>query len=195
MYLNLEEATHLKFSNCQGCQQSCCDGSRFILAPIVLDDFQYIYKKFLITFAVIDGRLRMVMILSNGFSPCLYYKEGACTIYDERPPACVLYPYTPYDDEVLIDTTCDAIGEIGSEVNVGGTKLLDQVDPSFYHPRLEGFSQKLDESEAFLESLNWEFRPILQLGDIMLQAYTGNQQNSFIQMHKASLEFLNELRG
>ena len=137
----------------------------------------------------------MVMILSNGFSPCIYYKDGSCSIYDERPPACRLYPYTPYNDEVLIDTTCEAIGHEGIEINVGGTKLLEQVNPSFFHPRLEGFSAKLDRAEAFLESLNWEFRPILQLGDVMLLEYRGSQQNSFIQMHKASLEFLVEWRG
>lgn len=195
MYLNLDEASHLKFSDCASCSLHCCDGSRLILAPIVLDDFQYVYEHFLIAFAIIDKKLRMVMVFSNRVKACLYYKKGACTIYNKRPPACKLYPLAPYYDEILVDSSCPALGHIGIPIVRNGATLLSRVNEPFYHARLENFSDKVADSDLFLQRLNWEFRPILELEGIMLLTYTGAQQNSFIQMHKASLGFLDEWRG
>ncbi len=195
MYKNLREASQLRFSDCQGCQESCCDGSRFILAPLILDDFQYVYKKFLIAFAVIDGRMRALMLLSNRYSPCIYYKEGKCTIYDERPPACVIYPYTPFYDEILIDTSCPAVGLQGSEMVIPAPTVHEQMHKDFFHERMVDFADKLADTDIFLEKLRFEFRPIFEIDGIKLLEYMGDQKNSYIQMHKASLEYMIEWRG
>ena len=194
MYKSLNEAQELCFSGCDQCQESCCDGSKFILAPLVLDDFKRVYKKFLIAFAVFEHRVKAVMLLSNKFSPCLYYKEGKCSIYEERPPVCKIYPYTPYFDDVLIDTACEGVGHNGMKMVREGECLKERMLEGFYDERFENFMDKLADTDIFLEKLGFEFRPILEIEGVKLLEYIGSQQNSFIQMHKASLEFLVEWR-
>lgn len=192
MYINIEQAQGLCFSDCQTCTTSCCDGGRFIVAPLVLEDFQAVYENFLIAFALIDDKLRVVMLISNRTQPCIYYKENRCTIYEQRPPACVLYPYTPYFNDVLIDTACEAVGEQGFSLKQDADTLLAKVHPSFYHKRLESFSSKLGETQDFLESLDDNFEAILEVEGITLMAYVGKGNNDFLKMHKASLKFTSE---
>lgn len=189
MYINLNEAEHLHFSNCDTCTKSCCDGRRFVLAPLIMDDVEEVYEKFLIAFAFIDGQLRMLMVISNKFSPCMYYKNNQCTIYDTRPPACKLYPYTPYFEEILIDTQCEAVGEVGIPMVVNGT-LLD----SFKHKRLENFRDKLDDTQFYLYNLGHQFRPLIEIEGVMLLEYTGEVDDAFIQMHKTSLAHVGHWR-
>lgn len=165
------------------------------MAPLILEDFQYVYKNFLIAFAVFEGRVKAVMLLSNQLRPCLYYKEGRCSIYETRPPACRMYPYTPYFDDVFIDTTCDAVGSEGFPMFDPDTSRSAPIPEAFYDKRFEEFSDKLADTDIFLDKLGFEFRPILEIGGVKLLEYLGEQQNSFIQMHKASLEFLTEWRG
>ena len=192
MYINIEEAKGLCFSDCQTCTTSCCDGGRFIVAPLVMEDFKSVYEKFLIAFALIDDKLRVVMLISNRNKPCIYYKDKRCTIYEERPPACVLYPYTPYFDEVLIDTACEAVGDVGLSLTQDADKLLEKVHPSFYHKRLEGFSSKLEVTQEFLDNLDNNFEAIVDIEGITLMSYVGKEDNEFLKMHKASLVFASE---
>jgi len=194
MYINIEEAKGLCFSDCQTCTTSCCDGGRFIVAPLVLEDFKSVFEKFLIAFALIDEKLRVVMLISDRKKPCLYYKESRCTIYEQRPPACVLYPYTPYFDEILIDTACDAVGGFGFELQQDKSTSLEMVHPDFYHKRLEGFPQKLEDTQNFLEELDDSFEALFDIEGLTLMAYTGVKDNDFLKMHKASLALVNEWR-
>jgi len=187
MYQNLKETSGLRFSNCDFCEKSCCDGGQFILAPLILEDVKAVYKNFLVAFARIDHKLRLVMLISNRIKPCLYYENKQCTIYDNRPPACHLYPITPFYDQVLVDSSCHAVGTQGTLLWSEG-----KVDASFYHERLENFDDKVQKCEQFLANLDWKFRPIFEIDGITLLEYVGVQQNSFIQMHKASLPFLKE---
>lgn len=187
MYIKLEDASGLFFSSCQACQQSCCDGGRFVLAPLVLDDFDAVYKNFLIAFAYVDGNLRVVMLISNKDKACQYYKDNLCTIYDSRPPACVMYPFTPYYDEVFIDSACEAVGYAGFELRQNEEKLLDQVHPSFYHERLVDFSQKLAKTELFLHTLEDKFEDMFEVQGIMLMKYKGSGEHKALQMHQDSL--------
>lgn len=145
-----------------------------------------VYASFAVLFARIENRLRMVMLISNRSKPCRYYQNGVCSIYESRPPACKLYPVTPYFDEILIDTSCPALGWEGLPIMEEGA-----VSRSFYHERLENFEQKLERTEEFLGNLDWKFRPVYEIDGIALLEYTGVQQNSFIQMHRASLKHLN----
>lgn len=192
MYINIEQAQGLNFSSCDNCTKSCCDGGRFILAPLVLDDFESVFKNFLIAFAVIDDKLRVVMVISNRKTPCIYYKEKRCSIYEERPPACVMYPFTPYFNEVFIDTDCDAVGGSGFELRQDKDALLDKVHPDFYHKRLEGFAAKLGVTQGFLESLEDDFEPLFDVEGITLMSYVGTKDNDYLKMHKASLAFANQ---
>lgn len=188
MYINLKEADGLSFSNCDNCRTSCCDGGRFILAPLVLEDFQWVYKKFLIAFAMIDDALRIVMLISNRDKPCIYYQNSRCTIYENRPPACVTYPFTPFYDEVLVDTACEAVGFVGFELKQEEEGVLEQIHPSFYHKRFEDFSSKLKDTEKFLEDLDASFEVVLNVEGIDLMRYVGQKDSDVLKMHHASLE-------
>ncbi len=188
MYVKINDADALSFSSCHGCQQSCCDGGRFVLAPLVLDDFEDVYKNFLIAFAWVDDQLRAVMVISDRKQPCIYYKNNLCTIYDQRPPACVLYPFTPYYDDVLIDTACDAVGAEGFLLKQMQRKVIDQVHPDFYHSRLEYFSDKLDRTYSFLDGVKFHLEPLFEVEGIMLLRYSGSDENRWLKMHEASLE-------
>lgn len=192
MYINIEQAQGLNFSSCDTCTKSCCDGGRFILAPLVLDDFELVFQKFLIAFARIDDKLRVVMLISNRKKPCIYYKDNKCSIYEERPPACVMYPITPYFNDVFIDTDCDAVGDIGFELRQDKDELLDKVHPDFYHKRLENFSTKLGATQGFLDSLQECFEPLFDVEGITLMSYVGKDENTFLKMHRASLVFANQ---
>jgi uncharacterized protein len=190
MYINLKEAQGICFSSCEGCRTSCCDGGRFMLAPLVLNDLENVYKNFLTAFAYIDGNLRLVMLISNRKKPCSYFKDGRCTIYNERPPACTMYPFTPYFDDVLIDTACEAVGFAGFELQMPDKEGLEQVHPSFYHPRLERFSDKYNDTVRFLERIDENFEVLLEIEGIALMAYKGSLDNEVIKMHQASLRHI-----
>lgn len=188
MYINLKEASGLCFSGCQGCETSCCDGGRFVLAPLIVEDFPLVYENFLIAFAYVDEKLRVVMLLSNRSTPCRFYVDNLCTIYESRPPACTLYPFTPYYDEVLIDTACHAVGSSGFSLIQEDKIGLASVHPSFYHTRLEDFALKLKDTETFLENLGDDFEIILEVEGVSLMRYTGSVEHSALKMHKASLK-------
>ena len=190
MYVNLKDATHLSFSSCHECQSSCCNGSRFMLAPLILNDLQDVYERFLIAFAYIDEKLRMVMLISNRKKPCIYYQEGLCTIYESRPPACVLYPFTPFYDELLIDTACDAVGSEGFLLQADEREGTQQIHPSFFHQRVENFFDKLKATERFLEGLDSSFEPILELDGVTLMHYVGTYRDDAIKMHHDSMKHL-----
>ena len=192
MDTNIEQAQGLNFSSCDNCTKSCCDGGRFILAPLVLDDFESVFKNFLIAFAMIDEKLRVVMVISNREKPCIYYKDNRCSIYEERPPACVIYPFTPYYDDIFIDTDCDAVGYVGFELRQDKNELLDKVHPDFYHKRFKGFSTKLRKTEDFLDDLEECFEPLFDVEGITLMSYAGKKEDEFLKMHHASLDFANK---
>ena len=190
-YLNVGEMDFY-FTGCQTCDKRCCDGKvGFSLTPLIVDDFTEVYKHFPILFGSVNGVFRPLMVLNDGNSVCSYLNEnGQCSIYDERPPACKLYPVSPFFDEVFIDSACPSVsGEITGEPIIQKGKVTEK----FYHQRLENFSQKLEKTSAFMKELvakESDFEPVGEVSRVVLYKYVGSIENDLIKMHKASLKHL-----
>ena len=185
-YVSITEIDRLNFSSCEGCRSSCCDGARFLFAPLILEDFEEVYRHFPIVFGNIVDEWRALLLFSVKDGPCRYYKEGACEIYAHRPPACRLYPLTPFYEDVLIDTSCHAISSEQGKFLAS----KEQISSDFYHKRLEGFEVKLQETQAYLNALGESFEPLSMIGGIAVCGYRGEKDDEFLQMHRSSLELL-----
>jgi len=187
IYKSLNSINEVHFSSCEGCQTPCCDGQKFFFIPLILEDFVEVYKNFAIVFAYIDGELRVLMVLSKDAKPCSYFVESKCSIYDERPPGCKLYPFTPFFDDVLIDTSCPAINEKG-EGDFFASK--ESINSSFYHKRLENFNAKRLKTKAYLQELEKSMQKVGNVNGVDIYKYVGVKSDDFIQMHQLSLKFL-----
>lgn len=184
-FVNIKK-NNLFFNGCATCDGNCCNGARgFALSPLILEDFEEVYKNFTITFALNDRKLRAYVILNNGKDHCKYYINNQCSIYEQRTPACKLYPVSPYFENILIDTECPSINTEYGEAICSEGKLND----TFSTDRLTDFNEKLKASFDFYDSIhninNFKF-----LGDILgmqLLKYVGPSDNKYIKMHKESL--------
>lgn len=177
------------FEGCDECDSRCCDGRQgFSLAPLVLEDFELVYRRFPILFAWLGGELKAVMMMNDGQSACPYCIERRCTIYEARPPACRIYPLSPYYDELLIDTECPAVNS-----RKLGQKIMQEGKPvPFYHERLENFSSKLEKTKQFLDGINKpeDFQPVGTIGSLKLYRYIGPDESDLIRMHRDSLRHM-----
>lgn len=190
-YLNIAKYDFY-FNGCASCDKRCCDGrAGYALTPLIVDDFKEVYKHFPILFGSVNGVFRPLMLLNDGNSLCSYLDDnGQCTIYDERPPSCKLYPISPFFDEVFIDSNCPSVsGEITGEAIV----QKGQVVEKFYHKRLENFNQKLEKTSEFMKELvknESDFEPVGEVSGVLLYRYIGSIENEAVQMHKNSLQHL-----
>jgi len=188
MYKNINEFEQLFFSNCDGCEQMCCTGSKFSLAPLVLEDFERVYKYFPILFGTVNDEFKAFIPLNNGKESCPYLDSNLkCSIYESRPPACRLYPISPYFDQLFVDTSCKAVGFEGDFLV--SPKYLSN---SFYDKRLENFVPKLEETKDFLELIKNDLEHIVTIHDIKLYKYNANLNNTPIQLHLQSLSNLDK---
>ena len=175
-----------KFKGCDKCEGICCNGARgFALSPLILEDFEDVYKNFAIVFSISNRKLKPYVVLNNGTSYCKYYINNKCSIYEKRPPACKLYPLSPYFDNILVDIECPSINtENGEQLSLGG-KVLS----SFHTKRLSNFNQKLQESILFYDSI-YNINDFKFIGNILgmpLLKYTKESENKYIKMHLDSL--------
>ena len=187
-YINVE-GLDFYFTGCQTCDKRCCDGKMgYAITPLVVDDFAEVYKNFPILFATVNDVFRPVMLLNDGNSKCSYLDEnGMCSIYDQRPPSCKLYPVSPLFDQVLIDSNCPSVsGEIvGKEIIKEG-----KVTNEFYHQRLEDFPQKLQKTSDVMKNLVADkdaFEVIGEVSGVILFKYVGEKENEYVTMHHNSL--------
>ena len=190
-YINIREKDFY-FSGCHSCDKRCCDGrAGYSLTPLVVEDFMEVYKHFPILFGSVNGVFRPLMVLNDGDSACSYLDEnGSCSIYEERPPACRLYPLSPFFDEVFIDAACPSVS--GDAV---GVSIVEKgnVCKEFYHKRLENFAQKLENTSTFMEELvadENDFELVGEVSGVALYKYSGKIENEMIQMHRESLRHL-----
>ena len=70
MFVDLKHLDLLKFKGCEECVDCC----KKPMAPLILDDFEKVYKYFPILIAELDT-LKPVMLLSNKIS-CPYLKDN-----------------------------------------------------------------------------------------------------------------------
>lgn len=185
-FVNIDNQ-NLFFNGCSTCEGNCCNGAKgFALAPLILEDFEKVYKNFTIAFSLIDRKIRAYVVLNDGKSHCKYYIDNKCSIYEQRTPACRLYPVSPYFENILIDTTCPSINsEFGEPISTNG-KLNDK----FYTNRLSNFNEKLEESLNFYDYIHDinDFKFIGHISGIPLLRYTKQSENKYINIHLESLK-------
>jgi Fe-S-cluster containining protein len=190
-YLNVKNMDFY-FNGCESCDKRCCDGKMgYSLTPLIVDDFEEVHKYFPIVFANINDVFRPIMVLNDGNSTCSYLDEkGMCSIYENRPPSCKLYPISPFFDEIYIDSNCPGVsGEVAKEKIVSNGK----VESKFYHQRLENFPQKLQKTTNFMKELVEEensFEVLGEVSGVVLFRYIGTKSNQYIDMHLESLRLL-----
>jgi len=149
MFVDINDLHLLKFNNCKDCDE-CCKNK--YLAPLVLDDFEKVYKYFPIIFAKLDFYKPVIMISSkNG---CPYLENGLCTIYENRPPACKLYPYSPWYDKLLLDIACKGVGIEGDYLPLN---FEDFKKSKFFEKRVEDIDLKIKKTREWLRENKIEF--------------------------------------
>jgi Fe-S-cluster containining protein len=194
MHKLISKAGELKFSNCDGCEKNCCTANgNFSLAPLILNDFEEVYTKFPILFAYMGQTFKCVMLINNGKDDCIYFDKNSkkCTIYEKRPPACILYPISPLFDDICVDVDCKAVGYEGEFLC-----NKDGFSKNFYHPRMDNFYKKLQNTQKFLNQVRFETKKNINLLGIDLFELNDDipdlddEFKIFIKMHKESLSLL-----
>lgn len=177
----------LHFSGCSTCEGDCCNGAKgFAASPLILEDFEAVYQNFPILFSISGQKLSAYVLLNDGKSYCKYYINQQCSIYLQRPPACKLYPVSPYFEHIFVDTACPSINQ-----KAGYSVCRDgKLNSAFATKRLEGFVDKLEETHAFFESIHTleNFEHVGNVSGITLFKYIKPSTNRYIQMHIESLK-------
>jgi Fe-S-cluster containining protein len=152
------------------------------MAPLVLDDFKKVFQFFPIVIAALD-ELKPVMLLSNGIS-CPYLKDNRCSIYEKRPPACKIYPFSPWYEKILLDLSCKGVGTKGDLLPL---KKEEFIKSPFYEERFENIKEKLNKTKKWLSK-----KDLIKIGSIKnIEIYkTDSINDEYDRMHQNSLEFL-----
>ncbi|MEA3512367.1 MAG: YkgJ family cysteine cluster protein [Campylobacterota bacterium] len=176
------------FSSCEGCPARCCDGREgSIFSELILDDFEQVSKNFPIVFTFGDlGYLKANVLLSNGKDFCPYIVNHKCTIYDERPSVCRIYPLSQnVDNKVYIDDLCPALStETGINIVTNG-----EISDNFFHKKLDNYQDKFLETHYELEKINdkKDFELFTTINNLDFYKYIGNHQSKYIDFHHKSL--------
>ena len=176
------------FSSCEGCPSRCCDGREgTVFSQLLLEDFEVVSKNFPILFTFGDlGYLKAVILFSDGKSFCPYIKDHKCTIYDERPSICRVYPLSPnIDNKIYIDDSCPAIN-----INEGNVIVNEgKVTKDFAYSTLEDYQEKYIQTHLELEKINdiKNFESVIKINNMIFYKYIGNVTNNYINHHISSL--------
>lgn len=114
---------------------------------------------------------------------CKFLKDNRCSIYNERPPACIIYPLTPYFDDILVDTTCKAVVKNNNLFNNNG-----ELNNSFYHKRLENFNEKRLRSLEWVQMISKNVVYFDTQNSVELYKFNGLSEDKYINMHLSSLK-------
>jgi len=179
MYCDIKKLHLLKFNNCTDCIE-CCKSK--LMAPLVLDDFKKVYNYFPILIAKLED-FKPVMLLSNETS-CPYLKNNRCSIYKKRPPACKIYPFSPWYDKILLDLSCKGIGIKGDLLPL---EYEEFKNSKFYEKRFENITEKIKYTQKWLQT-----KKIIKVATIKsIELYKiDSVKDEFDKMHKISLKFL-----
>ena len=173
------------FNNCDNCIK-CCDGSKFLFAPLFLSDIKTTAPLFPIVFIKTAKRYRLVYLLSDGL-PCPYLKNGRCSIYESRPHACQTYPFTLFQNTLHLDFDCYGVGLQGTVV------ASDRAyDRRFFHPRFINWQQKQKKTQHFINAQKG-YKKLGKIGTITL--YEGIGGSLYHQMIHRSLANLTTYAG
>jgi len=146
MRKNIKELPQLYFNGCGECAE-CCEG-KFFLAPLILEDFPKVEKYFKIRAIILDEVIP-VMLLTDGYNSCKYLLNGQCSIYENRPPACKIYPFSPFYDDIFIDLSCPAVREEGDLLLPRNKE--EYFQSLFFENRFIDFKYKREKTIAFMK--------------------------------------------
>ena len=190
-FLDIENKSY-NFSNCNDCPARCCDGREgTVFAQIILEDFELVYKNFPILFTFGDlGYLKAVILFSNGKGFCPYIKDHKCTIYDQRPSICRVYPLSPnVDDKIYLDDSCPAIVDVDNHDSIPIVKD-GKVTEQFFYKTLQSYQDKYIETHIELEKINEKkhFEIYQTINNINFYKYVGDVLTPYISFHHKSLQ-------
>jgi len=178
MFVDIKYLELIRFNECKECSECC----KKPMTPLVLDDFEKVYEYFPILIAKLDI-FKPVMLLSNEIS-CPYLKEDWCSIYENRPPACKIYPYSPWYDKILLDLSCKGIGTKGKIIP---TDYNEFKNSTFFEKRFINITEKLQNTLKWLEKE--ELTDFGEYKNIKLYKLKPND-NHYNLLHQKSLQNL-----
>lgn len=176
------------FSSCDICDAKCCDGRRgSTYAQIILEDFELVSKNFPILFLQGNlGFLKPVVLLTNGKSYCRYIKDNRCTIYEQRPNVCRVYPLSPHLLDIpFIDTLCPAVNEEGRIIIDNGV-----VQDEFKNEVLESYKDKYIKMHLYFEKLNNKdnLEVLTKISNETFYKFKEDLNDEYLKLHLSSLK-------
>lgn len=185
-------SSSFSFSSCNICDAACCDGTKNILySQIILKDFKEISDNFPILFIFGEmGFLKPVFILTNGKKFCKYIKKSRCTIYENRPSICRVYPLSAnIDDEVYIDCSCPAISN-GNRENIDNKEIIKEFDNHI----LKNYQDKYIDTHLQFDKYNRKDNIDLALiiNGVKFYKINKNFDDEYLKIHHKSLKHLND---
>ena len=141
---NIEKLPPLYFKGCGDCAK-CCEG-KFFLAPLILEDFDKVKPYFEIRAVKLDEIIPVIILVED--EVCKYLENGKCSIYENRPPACKIYPFSPYFDDIFIDLSCDGITDVGEKLPSTKNQFFKS---NFFEERIDNFKEKREKTIEFMK--------------------------------------------
>jgi Fe-S-cluster containining protein len=183
MYVNIKYLDNVKFNNCEGCIK-CCENKMF--APLILEDIKKVYKFFPI-FVIFLPEPKLVIPLSLN-KGCPYLENNKCSIYEFRPPACKIYPFSPWFGEIILDLSCDGIGINGEKLPLTKNEFKHS---KFYDERIENIEEKLNKTNNWIKKQKLKY--LTKINNIKIYKIKKNNDNfnNFIQLSYKNLEIFN----
>lgn len=189
---NTENRT-FTFGSCETCEANCCDGRKgSVMAPINIEDFVSVAKHFPIAFILGElGFIQPVVLLNNSETFCRYVKDYRCSIYNERPSICRIYPLSPtLDNKLFIDTNCPAVNDKGNYIVKDGI-----VQEPFMDEKLENHQMKCVQTYVTFKEYNdpKDYVELIRFNDSILYRYKyDTSDNYYVNLHLKSLEHFDE---
>ena len=180
------------FGSCETCEANCCDGRKgSVMAPINIEDFQSVSQYFPIAFILGElGFIQPVVLLNNAKKFCPYVKDHRCTIYENRPSICRIYPLSPtLDNRLFIDTNCPAVNEQGNYIVKEGV-----VQEPFMDEKLENHQIKCVQTYVTFKEHNNpdDYKELIRFHESVLYRYKyDDSDNLYLKLHLKSLEHFN----
>jgi Fe-S-cluster containining protein len=157
-----------------------------MFAPLILEDIKKVYKYFpILVIFIPEPKLVIPLALEKS---CPYLNEHKCTIYENRPPACKIYPYTPWYVEIFLDLSCKGIGIKGEKLPL---TLNEFKNSKFYDERIENIEKKLNTTNQWLKKQQIKF--LTKINNIKIYKIRKNNDsfNKLIQLSYKNLKIFN----
>lgn len=180
------------FSSCDTCEARCCNGATgSTYAQILIEDFETIAPYFPILFIKGElGFLKPIVLLTNGKEFCPYIKDLKCTIYDNRPSVCRIYPFSAnIDNSIYIDMNCPCVNETG-------IKIVDKgvLHKSFYYKTLDDYQEKYIKTHLHLDPKNSEDKLafLFKKNAVLFYKFINDFDDEYLKLHRQSLKHLDK---